>query len=85
VTGIHYISRMDKGSIRQGLLTFACFVAIGLAHYAGPEKGTIVSCAIAYALYLRQPPASGPPPVVKAIAGAILGLSLGHIALASTH
>lgn len=69
---------MDKGSWKQGLLTFGCFAAIGAAHWAGKEEGTLVTCVLAYLMYLRQPPAGGPPPAVKAIAGTFLGLALGH-------
>ena len=72
---------MRDVSWTQLLITLACFAAIGLAHFAGPYQGTVVSCVVAYFLWLRTPPA-GPPPAAKAALGLFLGLALGHLTLA---
>lgn len=69
---------MRHVSFAQALVVLGCFVAIGLAHYTGPVEGTLVSAAVAFLLWMREPPGPMPPGAVKAVAGVCLGLFLGH-------
>ena len=67
----------------QAFISVACFLAIGLSHYAGPTQGTLISVVIAFFLWLREPPKGPPPPaVLKAAVGVAMGLLIGQILLA---
>lgn len=71
---------MRNVSIAQAVIVLGCFAAIGFAHYTGPYAGTLVSCAAAYLLWLRQPPSGPMPPAAgKAVAGLVVGVLFGHL------
>jgi hypothetical protein len=66
----------------QLFLVLACFVAIGLAHFAGPYQGTIVSAVVGLILWLQRPPPGPPPASIQAAVGVLIGLGFGHFLLA---